>query len=287
MGATQLDLQAGISTLLHGGKTFLFLSKSIHQIPGSWTVLAGEQCDPDGHPFILVEFPVPEQHDETKTPPALDTTLPRSAESEVPKCIQNDLEGDSANSGFTTPSGDMGKAPGAVSTHHLRRCATPVVFPPLACLPTNNSAAQQADVQALRDQLELCCGSLPKKINDGRPYCYNFNTDTGCRRDMCAFEHRKMSKEEVLEKKEKAAALTCAYCFNTGHSLSVCRRRIADDKLQSASGRVESQHWDVENAFIMEPMIVRGHTQAMCQRCGGAHFASYCKNEPSCPSCGM
>jgi hypothetical protein len=48
MGATQLDLQAGVSTLFHGGKTILFHSRSIHEIPSSWTVLADESMIPMG-----------------------------------------------------------------------------------------------------------------------------------------------------------------------------------------------------------------------------------------------
>jgi len=230
MGATQLDLQAGISTLFHDGKTFLFLSKSIQEIPSSWTILANEQYDPDGHPFILVEFPGQEQCRETKTAPSLEPTLAESSSSKVPECIQFN-EGDSAGSGSTTPGQDAGKALGAVSTSNLIRCPTPFVFQPTTCLPTNNSAAQHADVQALRDRLELCCGGLPKKEpRKITSACYNFNSDAGCRRAVCTFEHRELSKEEVFArvsatpevarasatpKKEKRGSTSACYKFNS------------------------------------------------------------------------
>ena len=281
----------------------------------------------------------------------------------VPECIQFS-EGDSAGSGFTTHAQDVGKALGAVSTSDLIRCPTPFVFQLATCLPTSNSAAQHADVQALRDRLELCCGGPPKKEKRA---CYNFNSDAGCRRAVCIFEHRELSKEQVFArasaeaavakasatpKKETrayykfnsdagcrnpgcgfehrelseeeavaraawpgvcyrfnsnavcksagcifehrelteedvvarapAAPVKCTYCWKAGHSMADCRKRVENDIQQSAYGRVSGRYWDVESAFIMEPMLIQHDAQPRCQRCGGAHFVSSCKNAQKC-----
>ena len=67
-----------------------------------------------------------------------------------------------------------------------------------------------------------------------------------------------------------------------GHSMADCRKRVANDIQQSANGRGSGRHWDVESAFIMEPMLIQHDAQPRCQRCGGAHFVSSCKNAQKC-----
>ena len=65
--------------------------------------------------------------------------------------------------------------------------------------------------------------------------CYRFNSDAGCKNAGCIFEHRELTEEDVVAR-APAAPVKCTYCWKTGHSMAVCRKRVADD-IQHAKRR--------------------------------------------------
>ena len=123
-----------------------------------------------------------------------------------------------------------------IGSPHGAPCG-PLVFPSTTCLPFNNSAAQQADILALRANIGRCCGSRPAKENVGGGHsqiCYDFNSEKGCHRPKCIFEHREFTEEHKAEQAEsvkRTAKMKCEYCFKSGHALSSCRKKLAAEKL--------------------------------------------------------
>jgi len=73
----------------------------------------------------------------------------------------------------------------------------------------------------------------PDRLDDRTPdrpkqACYQFNSEAGCSRTGCMFEHRLPTEEEVAirgkrERRPKDTPRVCEYCRTSGHTADTCR----------------------------------------------------------------